>query len=52
MNILFLMIPVALILGFGFVVAFFWAVGKGQFDDIETPAMRVLENDDHERKLK
>ncbi|WP_413612393.1 cbb3-type cytochrome oxidase assembly protein CcoS [Bdellovibrio sp. HCB-110] len=49
MNILTLMIPMALLLGVGFVAAFFWATSKGQFDDLETPAHRIL-NDDNERK--
>ena len=25
---------------------FFWAVGSGQFDDLDTPAMRVILDDD------
>jgi len=41
-NILILMIPMALLLGVGFVLAFFWAARKGQFDDLDTPAMRIL----------
>lgn len=49
MNILAIMIPMALLLGIGFVAAFFWATSKGQFDDVETPAHRIL-NDDNERK--
>lgn len=49
MNILTLMIPMALILGIGFVAAFLWATSKGQFDDLETPAHRILK-DDNERK--
>ena len=49
MNIIIIMIPVALILGSGFVFAFVWATSKGQFDDLETPAHRIL-NDDNERK--
>ncbi len=52
MNILILMIPLALILGFGFVGAFMWAADNGQFEDTETPAHRILENDDHERVQK
>jgi len=42
MNILFVLIPLALLLGFGFLVAFLWANSKGQFDDLSTPAMRIL----------
>lgn len=59
MNILFLMIPMALILGFVFIAIFFWAVSNGQLDDLETPAHRILndnqkqpntERPSHERK--
>jgi cbb3-type cytochrome oxidase maturation protein len=39
------MIPMSLILGFGFLWAFLWAVDKGQFEDTETPAYRILENE-------
>jgi cbb3-type cytochrome oxidase maturation protein len=45
MNILFLMIPLALFLGIGFVSAFLWATSHGQFDDLETPAHRILVDD-------
>ncbi len=46
MNILYLLIPLALlVLGLA-VWAFFWAVGSGQFDDLDTPAMRVILDDD------
>lgn len=50
MNILSLMIPMALLLGAGFVCAFIWATKKGQFDDLETPAHRILQDDTNERK--
>jgi len=36
------MIPVTLLLVIGFVVAFLWATRDGQFDDLETPAHRIL----------
>ena len=45
MNILILVIPMSLILGAGFVFAFLWATSKGQFDDLETPARRMLSDD-------
>jgi len=46
MNILFLLIPLGLLL-LGFAVwAFFWAVGSGQFDDLDTPAWSVVMDDD------
>ena len=46
MSILYLLIPLALLLLGGAVWAFFWAVGSGQFDDLDTPAMRILLDDD------
>ena len=46
MNILYLLIPLALILLACAVWAFFWAVGSGQFDDLDTPAVRVIMDDD------
>lgn len=50
MNILFLMIPMALLLGFGFLAAFLWANRTDQFEDLETPAMRILKDEESERQ--
>jgi cbb3-type cytochrome oxidase maturation protein len=50
MNILYVLIPLALLLLGGAVWAFFWAVGSGQFDDLDTPAMRVVLDDDRKPK--
>lgn len=47
MNILFLMIPISLLLGFSFLAAFVWSVSSGQMDDVETPQHRIL-NDEKE----
>ena len=46
MNILYLLIPLALLLLGLAVWVFFWAVGSGQFDDLDTPAMRIVMDDD------
>ena len=42
MNIVLLFLPVALLLGGGFLAAFIWGASRGQFDDLETPAHRML----------
>jgi cbb3-type cytochrome oxidase maturation protein len=42
MRIIHLMVPMALMMGAGFLGAFIWFVRKGQFDDLETPAHRIL----------
>lgn len=46
MNVLYLMIPISLFLGISFVMAFVWSVQDGQVDDLETPAHRILEDDE------
>lgn len=45
MNILVILIPIALGLGVFFVTGFFWANNQGQFDDLETPAHKILFDD-------
>lgn len=47
MDILVVLIPLALILGLGFVGSFFWAAYKGQYDDLETPARKILFEDEN-----
>ncbi len=42
MEALFILLIFSLILGVGFLAAFFWAQRNGQFEDTETPAMRML----------
>ena len=46
MSILYVLIPLALLILGGAVWAFFWAVGSGQFDDLDTPAVQILMDDD------
>jgi len=46
MSILYFLIPLALVILGAAVWAFFWAVGSGQFDDLDTPAMRIVLDDD------
>ncbi len=46
MTIIYVLIPLGLVLLLAAVAAFFWAVRAGQFDDLETPAWRVLLDDD------
>ncbi len=46
MSVIFILLPVAAILAAAAVAAFIWAVGRGQFDDMDTPAVRILNDDD------
>lgn len=45
MSVLFIVVPLALVVVSGTVAAFIWATHRGQFDDLETPAVRVLHED-------
>ncbi len=45
MSVLYIVLPVSLLLAAGFVAAFVWAVRCAQYDDVETPALRMLSDD-------
>ncbi len=46
MNILFLLIPLGLMVLAAMVAAFLWAVRRGQFEDMEQAAVRILLDED------
>jgi len=46
MNILYLLIPLGLVMLALSLWGFFWAVRAGQFDDLESPAVQILLDDD------
>jgi cbb3-type cytochrome oxidase maturation protein len=50
MEILYLLVPLALVLVALMVWAFWWAIKSGQFDDLEGPAYRILMDDDDNPK--
>lgn len=49
MIILLMLIPLSLMLLGVAIGAFVWAVRKGQFDDMDTPAIDILSDDGHVR---
>lgn len=46
MDIIYLLLPVALIIVIIIIAVFFWAVKSDQFEDLEGPAHRILMDDD------
>ncbi len=46
MDILYLLIPLAVIIMIIAVFAFMWAIKSGQYEDLEGPAHRILMDDD------
>jgi len=46
MEIIYLLIPLSIVLVGLIIAGFFWAVNSGQFDDLEGPAYRILQDED------
>lgn len=46
MEILYLLVPLAVLIAVLIAAALLWAVRSGQFDDLEGPAHRILMDDD------
>ena len=42
MNIVWLLVPIALLMGLFFVVLFVWSARSGQYEDLVTPAIQIL----------
>ncbi|MFA6165517.1 MAG: cbb3-type cytochrome oxidase assembly protein CcoS [Gemmatimonadaceae bacterium] len=45
MSVMYLILPLALLVVFIAVLGFVWAARRGQFDDLDTPAMRALHDE-------
>lgn len=45
MHVMFILMGFSLLAAIGFLIAFLWAVKRGQFDDRVTPAIRILFDD-------
>ena len=46
MSVVFIVLPLGLLLAAAAVAALIWATRAGQFDDLETPAMRAVHDED------
>ena len=46
MSALYLVLPLALLIAAGAVLAFVWTVRSGQLDDVDTPPRRILFDDE------
>jgi cbb3-type cytochrome oxidase maturation protein len=46
MEVIYLLVPLAVILAGVIVWALFWSIKSGQFDDLEGPAHRILMDED------
>lgn len=46
MTVIFVVLPLGVLLGALALAAFLWGLSRGQFDDLETPGVRVLWDDE------
>jgi cbb3-type cytochrome oxidase maturation protein len=46
MSAIFVLVIVSVLVAIGFLAAFLWAVRSGQYDDDQTPSIRMLFDDD------
>jgi cbb3-type cytochrome oxidase maturation protein len=46
MSVVYIALPAVLLLVLAGVIAFIWAVRSGQMDDLDTPGLRILGDDD------
>lgn len=46
MSVLFILIGISLLVASLFLAGFIWAVKSGQYDDMYTPAVRILHDDE------
>ncbi len=46
MDVIYALLPAMIMLALVSVVVFFWSARQGQYDDLEGPAHRILDDDD------
>jgi len=46
MSVLYVLVPLAMLIVGAAAWAFVWSARSGQFDDLDTPAVRVITDDD------
>lgn len=52
MDVLWIAVPAAILIISGAIAGFVWAVRSGQMDDLETPAIRMLHDDERTRDVR
>ena len=52
MSVIYFLIGCSILLAVGFLLAFLWSINSGQNDDVDTPAIRMLFDDELTNKDK
>lgn len=51
MSVIYIVLPLAVLLAACAVLGFIWAARQGQLDDLETPALRVVTDEDGDARV-
>lgn len=51
MSVIYIVFAIGLLVASAAVTAFIWATRRGQFDDLDTPSLRVLFDEDGEGEV-
>ncbi len=51
MEIITFLIPIAILMALCFIGGFIWMTIKGQYDDLDTPAMRILIEEKNKKNI-
>jgi cbb3-type cytochrome oxidase maturation protein len=49
MEVIYILLSVSILIAIGFLVAFVWSVKKGQYDDVVSPSIRILFEDENNK---
>jgi cbb3-type cytochrome oxidase maturation protein len=49
MEVIYILLSVSILIAIGFLVAFVWSVKKGQYEDVVSPSIRILFEDENNK---
>lgn len=51
MDVIYILLSISVLIAIGFLIAFVWSVKKGQYEDVVSPSIRILyDNNDNDKK--
>lgn len=52
MEVIYILLSISVLIAIGFLIAFIWSVKKGQYEDVVSPSIRILYDDENDKNLK
>lgn len=50
MEVIYLLLSISILIAIAFLLAFIWSVKKGQYEDVVSPSIRILYDDQNSNK--